>query len=56
VQVTEWKKKLSTLASSVFEGGKQRAVEDFSAERTDLHSKIGGWKRGQGKRGQCATA
>jgi len=41
VQVTEWKKKLSTLASSVFEGGKQRAVEDFSAERTDLHSKIG---------------
>jgi len=41
VQVSDWKKKLSTLASSVFESGKQQEQEDFSAERTDLHSKIG---------------
>ena len=42
VQVSEWKKKLSAQASSVFESGKQQAaVADFSAERTDLHSKIG---------------
>ena len=41
VQVSEWKKKLNTLASSVFESGRQQEQEDFSAERTDLHSKIG---------------
>jgi transposase len=41
VQVTDWKKKLSTLASSVFESGKKLEPEDFSTERTDLHSKIG---------------
>lgn len=41
VQVSEWKKKLSTQAGSVFETGKQQEQEDFSAERTDLHSKIG---------------
>jgi transposase len=42
VQVSEWKKKLSAQASSVFESGQgQAAAEDFSAERTELHSKIG---------------
>ena len=41
VQVSDWKKKLSTQAGSVFESGKQQEQEDFSAERTDLHSKIG---------------
>jgi transposase-like protein len=41
VQVTEWKKRLSAHAGSVFENGKEREVEDFSAERSDLHSKIG---------------
>jgi transposase len=41
VQVSDWKKKLSALASSVFETGRQQEQEDFSAERTDLHSKIG---------------
>lgn len=41
VQVTDWKKKLHSHASSVFETGKERESEDFSAERTDLHSKIG---------------
>lgn len=41
VQVSDWKKKLSTQAGSVFETGKQQEQEDFSAERTDLHSKIG---------------
>ena len=41
VQVTEWKKRLSMQAGSVFESGKEREVEDFSAERSDLHSKIG---------------
>jgi transposase-like protein len=41
VQVTDWKKKLSSLASSVFETGKEREAEDFSSERSDLHSKIG---------------
>ncbi len=40
-QVTEWKKLLSQHAGSVFESGKSREVEDFSMERTDLHSKIG---------------
>ena len=41
VQVSEWKKKLSTQAGSVFESAPQKRVEDFSAERTQLHSKIG---------------
>ncbi len=41
VQVTECKKRLSSQAGSVFESGKEREVEDFSAERSDLHSKIG---------------
>lgn len=41
VQVSEWKKKLSTQAGSVFESGRESVVEDFNAERTDLHSKIG---------------
>ena len=41
VQVSEWKKKLSTQAGSVFESGATKEREDFSAERTDLHSKIG---------------
>ena len=40
VQVSEWKKKLCTQAGSVFETGKQQEQEDFSAERTGLHSKI----------------
>jgi transposase/putative transposase len=35
VQVTEWKKRLSAHAGSVFENGKEREVEDFSAERSD---------------------
>jgi len=41
VQVSDWKKKLSTQAGSVFESGREKEQEDFSAERTDLHSKIG---------------
>jgi transposase len=41
VQVSDWKKKLSTQAGSVFESGREKVQEDFSAERTDLHSKIG---------------
>ena len=41
VQVSDWKKKLSAQAGSVFETGRQQEQEDFSAERTDLHSKIG---------------
>jgi transposase-like protein len=41
VQVSDWKKKLCTQAGSVFETGRQQEQEDFSAERTDLHSKIG---------------
>ena len=41
VQVSDWKKKLSTLAGSVFESGREKEQEDFSAERTGLHSKIG---------------
>ena len=40
-QVSEWKKLLSEQAGSVFESGKSREIEDFSMERTDLHSKIG---------------
>jgi transposase-like protein len=41
VQVSDWKKKLITQASGVFESGKTVEQEDFSVERTDLHSKIG---------------
>jgi transposase-like protein len=41
VQVSEWKKKLNTLAGSVFESRREKPPEDFSAERTELHSKIG---------------
>lgn len=42
VQVSDWKKKLSEQASSVFDTGKQQAQqEDFGTERTALHSKIG---------------
>jgi hypothetical protein len=41
VQVSDWKKKLSAQASSVFESGKKVEHEDFSIERTELHSKIG---------------
>jgi transposase len=41
VQVSDWKKKLSTQAGSVFESGRAQEQEDFSHERTDLHSKIG---------------
>ncbi len=41
VQVSEWKKKLSTQAESVFEPGREKPDEDFSGERTELHSKIG---------------
>ena len=41
VQVSEWKKRLSTLAGSVFESGKEVPQEDFEAEREQLHSKIG---------------
>jgi transposase len=41
VQVSEWKKRLSTQAGSVFDKGKEAPMEDFEAERTELHSKIG---------------
>lgn len=42
VQVSDWKKKLSEQASSVFDTGKQQSQqEDFGTERTALHSKIG---------------
>lgn len=41
VQVSEWKKKLSTLASSVFTSGREAPKEDFETEREQLHSKIG---------------
>lgn len=41
VQVSEWKKKLSTQAGSVFESGKEATKEDFESERETLHSKIG---------------
>jgi transposase len=41
VQVSEWKKRLSTQAESVFETGREKPHEDFSSERTELHSKIG---------------
>lgn len=40
-QVSDWKKLLSEQAGTLFESGKSREVEDFSMERTDLHSKIG---------------
>ena len=32
---------LQLAHGGVFEAGKERELEDFSAERTDLHSKIG---------------
>ena len=42
VQVSDWKKKLTQGAGSVFDTGQgQEAQADFSAERTELHSKIG---------------
>lgn len=41
VQVSEWKKRLSTQAGSVFESGKEAPKEDFETERETLHSKIG---------------
>ena len=41
VQVSERKKRLGTQAGIVFESGKERTVEDFEVERTELHSKIG---------------
>ena len=41
VQVSEWKKRLSTQAERVFETAGTKPQEDFSAERTELHSKIG---------------
>ena len=41
VQVSDWKKKLSEHASSVFDTGKEREQVDFAEERTALHSKIG---------------
>jgi len=41
VQVSEWKKKLSTQAGSVFDNGKEAPKEDFESEREALHSKIG---------------
>jgi transposase-like protein len=40
-QVSDWKKLLSEQAGTLFESGKSREIEDFSMERTDLHSKIG---------------
>ena len=41
VQVSDWKKRLSTQAGCVFESGATKEQEDFSTERTELHSKIG---------------
>lgn len=42
VQVSTWKKRLSSHAARLFDNGKQQArEEDFSAERRLLHSKIG---------------
>ena len=42
VQVSEWKKKLSEQASSVFSTGQAQAQqEEFGEERSALHSKIG---------------
>jgi transposase-like protein len=41
VQVGEWKKQLIERSGSVFEGGGRAPAEDFEAERTELHSKIG---------------
>jgi transposase/putative transposase len=42
VQVSEWKKKLSDLASSVFHPGRVEAPQEpFGEERSALHSKIG---------------
>lgn len=41
VQVSEWKKRLSTQAGLVFESGREAPKEDFGKEREHLHSKIG---------------
>ena len=42
VQVSEWKKIVSEGAAGVFGAGQDKAAaEDFEAERTTLHSKIG---------------
>ena len=42
VQVSEWKKKLSEQAGSVFDTGRTTAQEPgFEEERSALHSKIG---------------
>jgi len=42
VQVSEWKKLMAEGATRVFEGGPARAeAEDFEAERSKLHAKIG---------------
>jgi transposase/putative transposase len=42
VQVSEWKKLMSEGATRVFECGQARAeAEDFEAERSKLHAKIG---------------
>jgi transposase len=42
VQVSEWKKLMAEGATRVFEPGHgNRETEDFEAERTRLHSKIG---------------
>jgi transposase-like protein len=41
VQVTDWKKRLSAQAESVFETARDKHQEDFSIEREVLHSKIG---------------
>ena len=40
VQVSEWKKRLSTQAERVFETGWEKPHEDFSSKRNELHSKI----------------
>ena len=40
VQVSEWKKRLGTQAGSVFERGKERAVEDFDVERTEFTPRL----------------
>ena len=42
VQISTWKKRLTTQAARLFENGKQQArEEDFATERRHLHSKIG---------------
>jgi transposase len=39
-QVSEWKKKRTMQAGSVFENGAVKEQEDFSTELTELYSKI----------------